>query len=227
MFTQIYSIQTVEEAFLCLEAKADAIGIACNVEGLKIPAGISIEEGRRIFDAIGDRAVKVALTVADRESDILDLVSALPMDVLHICGNHYICTRSFAEQLKTRYPALRILQAIPMVDESSIDLAMNVSAYCDFLILDSVAPGIDGVGAAGITHDWSLSKRIADALSGSDCKVILAGGLGPDNVAEAISAVHPWGVDSFTKTSVQLGNGKTRKDAELIRRFIENAKNMK
>lgn len=224
MFTQIYSIQTVEEALLCIEANADAIGIACNVEGLQIPAGISIEEGKRIFEAIGERAWKVALTVADNEADIWPLVSALPMDVLHVCGNHYIATPSFVKELKARYPQLRLLQAIPMVDETAFDLAVSLSEYCDFLILDSVAPGIDGVGAAGITHDWAISKRIVDALADSPCKVILAGGLGPDNVIDAIRTVKPWGVDSFTKTSVPIGNGKSRKDAELVRRFIENAK---
>jgi phosphoribosylanthranilate isomerase len=74
------------------------------------------------------------------------------------------------------------------------------------------------IGALGVTHDWSISRRIAQLVR---TPVILAGGLAPDNVAEAIDVVRPAGVDSKTKTDQ---DGSHRKDLDRVRRFNETAK---
>lgn len=223
MITQIYSIQTVQEALDCVECGVDNIGIAAGTGTYAIPAAIAFDLGREIFAAIGDRAKKVALTVADEEEDIIPVIEQLHPDILHICGSKYYVTEQFVKRAKLMQSDIKILQAIPVTGDESIPLAQYFSMFCDYLILDSVAPGIDGIGAAGITHDWTLSERIVEATAQTDCKIILASGLGPDNVAEAIKAVRPYGVDSFTKTSV-FYNGRGRKDKELIRRFVEQAK---
>lgn len=224
MITQIYSIQSVKEALDCLDCGVDNIGIAAGTGTASIPAAIPFELGREIFAAIGSRAKKVALTVADDESDIYPVIEALHPDILHICGNRYYVTPEFVETAKRLQPNLEILQAIPMTGDEAVPLAVYYSEFCDYLILDSVKAGIDGIGAAGITHDWAISKRIVEATAHTDCKIILAGGLGPDNVADAIRAVRPYGVDSFTKTSVFDTNGKGYKDAALIKSFVLHAK---
>ena len=78
------------------------------------------------------------------------------------------------------------------------------------------------IGALGITHDWRISRRIVDLVR---TPVILAGGLGPDNVAEAIRAVRPAGVDSKTRTDRPGPHApKTgAKDLDRVRRFHEAA----
>jgi len=83
----------------------------------------------------------------------------------------------------------------------------------DFLLLDSHRPFDKQIGALGVTHDWAISRRIVDLVS---TPVILAGGLGPDNVAQAIQIVRPAGVDSKTKTD---RDGSHAKDLERVRRF--------
>src|SRR5689334_16056216 len=90
---------------------------------------------------------------------------------------------------------------------------------CDFILLDTAHPTTDVVGATGHTHDWSLSAAIVDAIS---TPVVLAGGLGPDNVVDAIAATHPAGVDSETRTS--RDDDRRRKDPERLRRFVERAR---
>ena len=75
------------------------------------------------------------------------------------------------------------------------------------------------VGATGHTHDWSLSAALVAAV---ERPVILAGGLGPENVLEAIERVRPAGVDSETRTS--RADDRRRKDPDRVRRFIETAK---
>ena len=75
------------------------------------------------------------------------------------------------------------------------------------------------VGATGLTHDWSLSAQIVDEVQ---TPVILAGGLGPDNVAAAVRQVRPAGVDSETNTS--RPDDRRRKDPDRVQRFVRLAR---
>lgn len=220
MITQIYSIQTVAEALACIEAGADRIGVAVDT-GMNLPAQVSIEKCQEIFDAVGDKVVKVLIAVTKTGDEVFGLLSFLRPQVIHICGNEFFSTPEFVSKAKELCPGVDVLQAIPMTGPESIDQALHFAKFCDMLILDSVDPKIAGIGAAGITHDWALDAEIVRKVS---CRVILAGGLGPDNVAEAIITVRPWGVDSFTKTSDRLADGSTRKNPEKVRLFVKNAR---
>jgi len=120
--------------------------------------------------------------------------------------------------LKTGFPEVSIMRAIPVIDETSIETAASYLDVADFLLLDSYDPGTRQFGALGRTHDWSLSRRIVDEVG---IPVILAGGLGPENVAAAISAVRPAGVDSKTRTDRLDRSGK---DLAKVHAFVAAAK---
>jgi phosphoribosylanthranilate isomerase len=92
----------------------------------------------------------------------------------------------------------------------------------DFLLLDSHKPGDKQVGALGITHDWNLDRQIVESVG---IPVIMAGGLGAENVVQAIQSVHPAGVDSKTKTDKK--DGSHTKDLEEVRKFTEAAKGIR
>jgi phosphoribosylanthranilate isomerase len=87
------------------------------------------------------------------------------------------------------------------------------------LLLDSHKPGDTQIGGLGITHDWNLDRQIVESVK---IPVLLAAGLGVENVADAIKAVHPAGVDSKTKTDKK--DGSHTKDLEEVRKFVEAAK---
>jgi phosphoribosylanthranilate isomerase len=72
-----------------------------------------------------------------------------------------------------------------------------------------------GIGATGRLHDWDISRRIVENVS---VPVILAGGLSPENVADAMQAVQPWGVDSNTHTN--LPGSHVEKDMARIQAFV-------
>lgn len=222
MFTQIYSIQTVEEALACAEAGADRVGVLVGVPGGKFPCAIHEDEAGRIFEALKGKAVRVLISVADNEEDILSQTERLKPDVLHLCAN-FEGNADFREKLRARMPEVKLMEAVGIVDESAIEDAKKKAAYADLLILDSVSKTVPGVGAAGVTHDWSIDRAIVEAV---DIPVILAGGLGPENVAEAIEAVHPDGVDSLTKTSVVKDGVILHKDIDRVREFCRIAKSM-
>jgi phosphoribosylanthranilate isomerase len=105
------------------------------------------------------------------------------------------------------------MRSIPVSGPDSIEIAKTYEEIADFLLLDSHRQDDRQIGALGITHDWTISRRIVQSLR---TPVILAGGLGPDNVAEAIRTVQPAGVDSKTKTD---RDGSHAKDIERVRRF--------
>lgn len=222
MFTQIYSIQTVEEALACVEAGADRVGVLVGVPGGKFPCAIHEDEAKRIFEALEGKAVRVLISVADNEEDILSQTERLMPDVLHLCAN-FEGDAAFRERLRERLPGVKLMEAVGIVDESAVVDAKKKASYADLLILDSVSKTVPGVGAAGVTHDWSIDRRIMESV---DIPVILAGGLGPENVAEAIEAVHPAGVDSLTKTSVVENGIILRKDIDRVREFCRIAKGL-
>ena len=89
----------------------------------------------------------------------------------------------------------------------------------DFASDSIVGRGGEASLASGHTHDWDLSARVVAAV---DVPVFLAGGLGPENVAEAIRRTRPFGVDSETRTS--RDPDRRRKDPDRVRRFLIEAR---
>ena len=113
------------------------------------------------------------------------------------------------------------MQAISVVNWDAVQLAKQYSGFVDYLILDTSTTEVEGIGASGDTHDWDISKSIVDNV---DIPVVLAGGLSPENVTEAINKVNPWAVDSLTHTNKFLDNGTFIKDLDKVSQFISNAK---
>ena len=217
---QIYSIQTVEEALQCVQAGAEAIGVAV-ATGANLPAEMPEATCAEIFAALEGRAQRVLLVVTQTEEETVEYVRRLQPDILQLCGNRLPATPEFAAQCRAVRPGLRVLQAVGVDGPEAIDRAKYFAGFCDILILDSIAPGIAGIGAAGRTHDWSIDAEIVRSVP---CHVVLAGGLDAENVRAAIEAVRPWGVDSFTRTSDRLPDGGSRKNIEKVRAFVQAAR---
>lgn len=217
---QIYSIQTIEEALQCVQAGAEAIGVAV-ATGANLPAEVPEATCAEIFAALEGRAQRVLLVVTQTEEETVEYVRRLQPDILQLCGNRLPATPEFAAQCRAVRPGLRVLQAVGVNGQEAIDRAKYFAGFCDMLILDSIAPGIAGIGAAGRTHDWSIDAEIVRSVP---CPVVLAGGLDAENVRAAIEAVRPWGVDSFTRTSDRLPDGGSRKNIEKVRAFVQAAR---
>ncbi len=117
-------------------------------------------------------------------------------------------------RLRDALPGIGIVQVIHVIDQRSVDEALALAPQVDALLLDSGNPhaAIKELGGTGRVHDWSLSRQI---VADSGKPVYLAGGLRPDNVAAAIAAVRPFGVDLCSGVRV---NG--RLDAERLQLFV-------
>jgi phosphoribosylanthranilate isomerase len=212
----------VEEALDCIQAGADRIGVLVGPINGPFPCAISEKTAKDIFTAIGSKAVKVLISVQDNDIEILAQTLRLKPDVLHLCAG-YKGSPEFREKLYQCLPEVKLMEAVAVTGKDSIEDAIKIAEYVDIIILDSVSASIPGVGAAGVTNDWSIGRQIVERVK---VPVILAGGLGPDNVRAAIEVVKPFGVDSLTKTSVVRDGRILYKDINLVKKFCEAAKNV-
>jgi phosphoribosylanthranilate isomerase len=163
----------------------------------------------------------VALTVDMDPARIITLVEVVKPAILHLCPLADAITPETVAALRARLPGIPVMQAVSVTGPESVRVACEYGEVADYLILDTQAPDIPGIGASGVTHDWSVSRAIVDAVR---IPVILAGGLSPENVADAIRAVGPWGVDSLTHTNRPLPGGGFRKDLARVEAFVAAAR---
>jgi phosphoribosylanthranilate isomerase len=133
--------------------------------------------------------------------------------ILHLGAAPELLSPDDAATLKGKLPGMLLMRRAKRAS-----IARSYEGIADFLLLDSHREFDRQIGALGVTHDWTISRRIVELVR---TPVILAGGLGPENVADAIRAVRPAGVDSKTKTDQ---DGSHAKDLDRVRWFHEAAR---
>jgi phosphoribosylanthranilate isomerase len=213
MLTQIYEVGTPEEARAIAALGVDHIGVL--VGDGEFPREQPVAAAVEIAAAISPAAKFSALFLASDIAWIVEAARVLRPAIVHLGAAPELLSPRDVVALKNRLPGAPIMRSIPVVGEESIALAQAYDGIADFLLLDSHRESDRQIGALGITHDWRVSRRIVDAVR---VPVILAGGLGPYNVADAIRAVRPAGVDSKTRTD---RDGSHAKDLDRVRRFHE------
>ena len=221
MIVQIYTLQSVEEALEVESVGVHNIGLTPASIGL--PGEISHETAKSICDEV-QNSKTVALSVSSNIEEIMEMVMFVNPDILHLCGEPGELNPSGVKILRDRLQSndkeIPIMQAISVEDMSSVEFAKEYEDVSDYFILDTSTSLVQGVGASGKVHDWNVSKAIVSSVK---IPVILAGGLSPENVRDAIERVKPWGVDSLTHTNKILDNGNFVKDITKVRKFFKNA----
>ena len=214
MLVQIYEVQTPAEAVALATLGVDHIGVL--VGDGAFPRELPVDRANAIFAALPPAAKPVALSLSADPAEVARVIERTRPDIIHIGAAVELFSVDDTRALKTAFPDVLMMRAIPVVDQASIECARAYREAADILLLDSHDPGDRQIG--GRVHDWRISRRIADEVG---LPVILAGGLDTDNVAAAIAAVRPAGVDSKTKTDREDGTGK---DLDKVRRFVAAAK---
>src|SRR5258708_40204073 len=212
MIVQIYSMTSIADAIATAESGAHLIGVVVAEPGI-VPEGIGAEAARAVLAAIRPRSLGVALSLSDDRDEICAMVDAVRPDVLHVTAREI--EPEDCAWIRSRIAPVMLLRAIAVRAGETLTEADAHQECADFLMLDSGAKNLPSLGATGETHDWSVSCTIVER---SRIPVILAGGLSAENVADAIVAVKPWGVDSFTHTDIPGQRGK--KDLVRVRAFI-------
>jgi phosphoribosylanthranilate isomerase len=202
---KICCIASVEEARLAVAAGAGALGLVS-----AMPSGPGVIADARIAEIAAavppptrtflltarTDAEAIAAQHAGAGTTTLQLVDHVPHDALR--------------RLRALCPGVEIVQVIHVTGEGSVAEAVAVAPLVDALLLDSGNPAlaVKQLGGTGRVHDWRFSRRIRDAVAPRP--VFLAGGLHAGNVAAALAAVQPYGLDlcSHVRTDGRLDAAK-------------------
>ena len=203
---KICCMQSPLEAAIAVAAGADAVGLVS-----RMPSG----PGPISESAIAEIASTVPPGVATFLLTCEQTAGAIIAQQRR-CGANTIQIVDEAEpgvhaELRAGLPGISIVQVIHVRDESAITAAVSVAPEVDAILLDSGNPSlaIKELGGTGRAHDWAISRAIREAVK---APVYLAGGLNAGNVASAIAAVSPFGVDvcSGVRTDGALDEAKLR-----------------
>jgi phosphoribosylanthranilate isomerase len=219
MIVQIYEVTTPEEARALSAMGVDHVGVL--VGDGSFPREQTIGTARQIFAAIRSASKASALSLSHDLDLIASLTAALLPDILHLGAAAQHLSPAQLRMLKREFPGVSLMRSIPVVDENSIALARSYERIADFLLLDSYRSSDRQIGALGVIHSWELDRRIVESVR---TPVIIAGGLGPQNVCDAIRASRPAGVDSKTKTD--KSDGSHTKDLQKVWAFVAAARSL-
>jgi phosphoribosylanthranilate isomerase len=197
MFVKVCGITTPEDALFALAMGADAVGLIL-ADGS--PRRVTPDTARDIVRELPQGTVAVGVFRDERPERILEVAEHARLTGVQLHGHE---TPAEAAAVRRRVPFL--VQAFGAGDPR-LD---RIDDYdVDAVLLDSSTPG------SGVAFDWALAEPYVAGR-----RVILAGGLTPDNVAEAVARVRPWGVDVASGVEARPG----RKDTVKVRRFVANA----
>jgi len=186
---KICCISSTDEAQLAIAAGADALGLVGDM-----PSGPGTIDDDLICEIVRQVPPPIAtflLTSRTTAADITDHVRYCGVNTVQVV-NHV--EPSVQESLATVVPHVRRVQVIHVEDESALELVHEYASFVHAFLLDSGRPSaaIAELGGTGRTHDWQIS---AEFVRRSPKPVFLAGGLKPNNVADAVRAVRPFGID--------------------------------
>jgi phosphoribosylanthranilate isomerase len=210
---KICGITTPEDAIMAVDAGADAIGLNFFA---KSPRYVSPEAARTIAAAVKGRATRVGVFVNPTVAEVRLIASDVDLDLVQLHGDE---APELAAELSDH---IRVMKAFRIGPEGLksvleyLDCFRRYGGHMQQVLFDARKPG--QYGGTGKTADWDTLKDYPQ--DGWHPLLVLAGGLTPDNVAKAIQAVRPSGVD--TASGVEQSPG--RKDAVLVARFVSEAR---
>ena len=211
---KICGLTNLNDALAAISYGADAVGFL--VGQVHHSTGHFISQGRasEIVSQLPPFCSTVLVTHLARPADVISAAKIAKVSTIQLHGE---TTPKEAEEIKHQLPYAKIYRAIHVFDDQAVEDAQRYRGFVDGVILDTAIKETGQVGGTGRTHDWKVSRKIVETVS---LPVILAGGLNPQNVLQAIETVHPFAVDVNSGVSNRDGT----KDHQKLRLFIQRAK---
>lgn len=206
---KICGITNLEDALTAVEAGADALGFVFHE---KSPRYIAPQQARSIVSGLPDEPEKVGIVVNETEDRIFAIADQAGLTAVQMHGDDE--DPRVADLVVAQRP-LKVLAGIPMRHPKPDGWAMMWSPESIHAFLVDSGDSAK-LGGTGEPFDWRASANVLNTIRTLG-KLVLAGGLQPSNVSEAIHLLHPWGVD--VSSGVEAKPGK--KDPEKIRAFIK------
>jgi phosphoribosylanthranilate isomerase len=200
MWVKICGITNEDDALLAIALGADAVGF---VFASGSSRQVSPAAARDIVRRLPREAITVGVFRDERPERVVEIVNKCGLKGAQLHGRE---PASEVRWIRKRLPF--VIQGFTAGDPA---IASVANGPVDVVLVDAQNPG------SGVAFDWALAEGVPGGI-----RLMLAGGLTPDNVGDAIRRVRPWGVD--VSTGVEMTPGK--KDPRKLRRFIESAKSI-
>jgi len=199
MFVKVCGVTNEDDALLAVAMGADAVGFVFAPS----PRQVHPEVVRDIVKRLPHDTLTIGVFRNETPERVIDVVGRAGLKGAQLHGGET------AEDLRlVRLRVSFVIQALPAGDIRLAGAGTGPES-ADVVLIDSPEPG------SGAVFDWSLAEGAPDGA-----RLLLAGGLNPDNVAQAIRTVRPWGVDAASGLEASPG----RKDATKVRLFVARAK---
>jgi len=201
---KICCISSPEEAKIAIKHGASALGLVGHM-----PSGPGIIEDYLIHQIAKSVPPPIATFLLTSETEATAIVKHYQkVHTTTIQIVDALTDRQYAA-IRNEIPHVKLVQVIHVIDENSVQEAIEISEFVDAILLDSGNPNLatKELGGTGRTHNWDLSRKIRESIS---IPLFLAGGLNKENVRQAIDAVQPFGIDlcSGVRTNGKLDERK-------------------
>lgn len=203
---KICGLTNATDRDLAIDAGADALGFIVDVS-VDTPREIDAETAETLVDDVPPFVTSVLVTMPSAVQPAARLQERIGADAIQV---HRGLAPDYVAGLRNRTDAA----VIAVIDPEEDDV-VEYATSADALLVDTASE--DGGGGTGETHDW---VRTANIVTNLGTTVILAGGLTPENVSEAVTEVQPYAVD--TASGVEREGGE--KDPAKVRQFVNRAK---
>ncbi len=209
---KICGVTSTKDLLLAVDAGSDAVGFVVDVP--ESPRNLPLTKAKEIMRAAPLFVETVIVTVPNDLAQLEKIHGALNPSTIQVHGSNQMY-----REIRERLPNTRLIGGIRAEPNNALTIATQAAETLDAILLDTHVPG--KYGGTGKTHDWNLSKQVRDAIHPKP--LILAGGLNPQNVKQAITRVKPYAVDVSSGVEDRPGV----KDPKKVYRFIKNAKEVK
>jgi len=212
---QVAGIIDIAEVTMLMELGVEYLGFP-----LRLPVNkedLTEEEAVEVIKSIKAPHKSVLITYLNKAEEIIQFCNKLGAKIIQLHGG---VNKEELQLTKSLRPDIEIIKSLVVYKNNQDELEktlMELTPWVDAFITDTFDPKTGASGATGKTHDWKISRRLIEL---SSKPVILAGGLNPENVKQAIIETHPAGVD--VHTGVENPDG--RKSYELTKKFIDEAR---
>jgi len=210
---KICGITCEEDLAVAVIAGADAVGFLVGVPSS--PRNLTLEKAERLVKQAPVFVDSVVVTIPDSIDSLAKIYDRLRPTAIQIHGEK----PSESSAIREKICGARLIKTVQVKTGDTTERAKAYSKAFDAILLDSFTSG--QYGGTGRVHDWELSKQIKQIIEPTP--LILAGGLKPENVKEAILTVQPYAVD--VASGVELRPAV--KDPKKVYTFIENAKEIR
>jgi phosphoribosylanthranilate isomerase len=201
---KICCISSIEEARIAIEAGASAIGLVG-----QMPSGPGVISDELIFQIAKTVPPPIGTFLLTSETSVKEIIKHHQRTLTNTIQLVDALTTGTYSELQNALPGIKLVQVIHVLDERSVDEAIEISEHVHAILLDSGNPNLQvkELGGTGRIHNWKLSRKIRDSIS---IPVFLAGGLKAENIRQALEEVQPFGIDlcSGVRTNGKLDRGK-------------------